>query len=478
MTLFDSRDILAQNLIMQQKLGATNVAILQRNLASAKAVLRDRFKPTADKLGLEVQPFYYDDTTDWTTFAATVLSTNPDGIDMPAAQDAECLAAIPAFRNAGFEGTLHASSCAEYVDKLPIEQATGIINHNEFFYPTMEEDKIPAKAKSDLAIFDKYMKRDVPNLNSIVYGQLGFHIAVQAADMLRQVEGEITPESVAAAMPTTKGPMFFRESGYDCSENYWPPDSAACSAEVVYTRLNKDKVKEILDINPINTDAVRRGEADGRRSLEGRSATVADRPSEQPGGLGRLHGALVAEVARLEQLGVLAQLGRVARGDDLAVSEDVAAVGDPERGEDVLLDEQHGHAPLVGDLTDRREQLLDDDRRQPEAHLVEHHHLRVGDEGPGECQHLLLAAREQSGPAWQHAPQRREVLQHGVDVDLRLAVLTQAQVVGHGELVEQAAPLRHDAEAASGDLVRLAPWARVRPSPRPRRRGPAGRRRW
>jgi branched-chain amino acid transport system substrate-binding protein len=256
-TLFDSRDALAQNLIMQQKLGAKNVAILQRNLASAKAYYDSVEKPTADKLGLGLQPFYYDDTTDWTTFAATVLSTNPDGIDMPAAQDAECLAAIPAFRNAGFEGTIHASSCAEYVDKLPIEQAEGIVNHNEFFYPTMEQDKIPPKAKSDLAIFDKYMKRDVPDLKSIVYGQLGFHIAVQAADMLRQVKGDITPQSVAAAMPTTKGPMFFRDSGYDCSKNYWPPDSAACSAEVVYTRLNKDKVKEILDINPINTDAVR-----------------------------------------------------------------------------------------------------------------------------------------------------------------------------------------------------------------------------
>ena len=256
-TLFDSRDILAQNLIMQQKLGAKNVAILQRNLASAKAYYDSVEKPTADKLGLGLQPFYYDDTTDWTTFAATVLSTNPDGIEMPAAQDAECLAAIPAFRNAGFEDTIHASSCSEYVDKLPIDQAEGIINHNEFFYPTMEQDKIPPKAKSDLAIFDKYMKRDVPDLKSIVYGQLGFHIAVQAADMLRQVKGDITPQSVAAAMPTTKGPMFFRDSGYDCSKNYWPPDSAACSAEVVYTRLNKDKVKEILDINPINTDAVR-----------------------------------------------------------------------------------------------------------------------------------------------------------------------------------------------------------------------------
>ena len=45
----------------------------------------------------------------------------------------------------------------------------------------------------------------------------------------------------------------------------------------------------------------------------------------------------------------------------------------------MLLDEQHAHPALVGDLPHGRQQLLDDDRGQPEAHLVEHHDLRVGD---------------------------------------------------------------------------------------------------
>ena len=51
--------------------------------------------------------------------------------------------------------------------------------------------------------------------------------------------------------------MFFRDSGYDCSKNYWPPDSAACAAEVIYTRANKDRKKEILPINPIDSSPVR-----------------------------------------------------------------------------------------------------------------------------------------------------------------------------------------------------------------------------
>jgi branched-chain amino acid transport system substrate-binding protein len=253
-TLFDSRDILAQNLLMQQQLGAKNVAIVQEDLASTKAYYDTVEKPTADKLGLGLQPFYYSATTDWATLAATILSTNPDGIDFPAAQEPVCLAAIPALRSAGFTGTIHASSCAEYVDKLPAEQVDGIVNHNEFYYPTMTS--IPPKAQQDLDTFMKYMERDHGGVKSLVYAELGFHVAVQAADMLRQVKGDITPQTVAAAMPTTKGPMFFRETGYDCSKNYWPPDSAACSAEVIYTRANKDRKKEVLDLK-LDTTAVR-----------------------------------------------------------------------------------------------------------------------------------------------------------------------------------------------------------------------------
>jgi ABC-type branched-subunit amino acid transport system substrate-binding protein len=254
-TLGDSRSGLAKNLIMQQKLGATNVAWVVQDVASSKAYYDQVIKPIADQLKLKVNPFYYDNTTDWTTLAATILATNPNGIDFPAATDEVCLASIPALRSAGYSGTLHESSCAEYVDKLPADQVNGIINHNEFYYPTFTS--IPPKPQHDIDVFMRYMKRDVPDLKSLVYGELGFHIAVQAADMLRQVPGDITPQSVAAALPKAKGPMFFRDTGYDCSQDYWPPDSAGCSDDALYTRANKDRKKEPLDINPVSDDAVR-----------------------------------------------------------------------------------------------------------------------------------------------------------------------------------------------------------------------------
>jgi branched-chain amino acid transport system substrate-binding protein len=246
---------LAQNLIMQQKLGAKKVAWMVLNAASAKAYYDSVIKPIAQKLNLTVDPYYYESTTDWATLAATVLSTNPDGIDFPSAEESVCLAAIPAFRNAGFTKTLHASECSNYVDQLPLNQVEGIVNDNLLYFETFTS--IPPKVQHDFDIFNRYMARDVPKLTSQVYGEFGFHIAVQVADMLRQIQGDITPQTVAQTMPKTKGPMFFRDTGYDCSQNYWPPDSSACSSNMIYTRTNKDRKKELLDINPIDASAVR-----------------------------------------------------------------------------------------------------------------------------------------------------------------------------------------------------------------------------
>src|SRR3954469_8614216 len=71
-TLFDTRDAAAQTLIMYQKLGDKKLALAAQDLPAAKQYFDTLTKPLADKLGLQVQPFYYSNTTDWTSFAATM----------------------------------------------------------------------------------------------------------------------------------------------------------------------------------------------------------------------------------------------------------------------------------------------------------------------------------------------------------------------------------------------------------------------
>ena len=256
-TLFANEDNYAGDLVTQQSLGATSEAVVMADLATSKSLDEQVIQPTAEKLGMDVTAFYYPTQVDWTTFAATIVATDPDAVSFPAAEDQVCLAAIPALRGAGFTGYIHASSCSEIIDKLDADMLEKVINHNEFYYSTFTS--IPPKAQQDIDTFLRFIERDFPEYTSLVYTQLGFHIAVQVADMLRQVPGEITAESVKAAMPDTKGESFFRDTGdtYDCSgANSWPGTSACASSEF-FTEVTPDKQKQLLPDQPPDLSAVR-----------------------------------------------------------------------------------------------------------------------------------------------------------------------------------------------------------------------------
>jgi hypothetical protein len=74
------------------------------------------------------------------------------------------------------------------------------------------------------------------------------------------------------------------------------------------------------------------------------------------------------------------------------VHEHHGGVGDRQRHRHVLLDQQHADASLVCDPPDHTGQLVDDPRRQPQAHLVDEQKPWPADEGTGDGQHRLLAA--------------------------------------------------------------------------------------
>ncbi|MFT3854384.1 MAG: ABC transporter substrate-binding protein [Ilumatobacteraceae bacterium] len=256
-SLFSQEEGFAADLMTQQSLGAKKEAVVQADLPTTHALLDSVIKPTAAKLGMEIAPFFYPTTADWTTLAATILASDPDAISLTAAEDSVCLAAVPALREAGFKGVIHASSCSEIIDELPVEQLQNVISHNEFYYPTFTQ--IPAKAQADIDTYMRYIKRDFPNFTSLVYTQLGFHVAVQAADILRQIPGDaITAADVKAGITKTKGGEFFRDSdnGYDCSKPSWP-NTTACGTGLIFTKITSDRRKEPLPNQPVDVSSVR-----------------------------------------------------------------------------------------------------------------------------------------------------------------------------------------------------------------------------
>ena len=142
-----------------------------------------------------------------------------------------------------------------------------------------------------------------------------------------------------------------------------------------------------------------------------------------------------------------------------ALLHEVDALARFQRQRHVLLHQQDRHALLVQDGDDLPD-LRDHARHQALGRLVEQDDLGLQHHGPGDGEHLLLAARQRAAGLVAPLGQHREV---GEDLVQQLrpsgvahpaAVEAGAQVLHHGQQLEDAPVLRHVADAEPRQPVR------------------------
>ena len=254
-TMFSNNEGYASSVVAQKKLGATNVAVLVSDLPSGKAAYENIVKPAGERLGIKTTPFYFPQTsTDWTSFAQTVLAINPDGITIPAPQEAECLGALPAFRDAGYDGIFHAGSCVEIRKQLDESYLENTVSHSEYYVEEMTS--VPEKVKGDFEIYNRYMEEGAPDIKDTTYGRLGFAFAVDLADMLRQVpvEDVLTASGVKAGLAKAQGVRFFTDLPYNCAAPDFP-EASSCGSKVIFSKNIPGKKLEVFDWAPVDVKA-------------------------------------------------------------------------------------------------------------------------------------------------------------------------------------------------------------------------------
>ena len=142
--------------------------------------------------------------------------------------------------------------------------------------------------------------------------------------------------------------------------------------------------------------------------------------------------------------------------DEASLREHVGPLGDVQGKGHVLFDDEHARTEGVGGRAQHRQQPLDHDRRQAEAHLVDDQHARLRDQRATDGEHLLLATGQQPGLAAEALAQLGQQVEHLV-VAGDVTAARDAQVLVGGQVVEQRAIFGHQREAAAGDPVgRLA----------------------
>ena len=242
---------------MQQKLGATNVAIVQARPGVGEGVLRHRsIKPIADKLGMEVQPFYFDDTTDWTTFAATIaVDRRRRG---RASRPPRTPSAWPPSRPSGTPASRADPRLVvrRVRRQAADEQARGHLQPQGVLLPD-DQRRIPAKAQQRHRHLDRLhgARRPEPERARVHPARLprrrpgGRHGAPdRGRDHARDGGGRDAHHQGSDVLPG---------DGLRLLEELLAAGLRGVLGRGGLHQANKDKVKEILDINPIDTDAVR-----------------------------------------------------------------------------------------------------------------------------------------------------------------------------------------------------------------------------
>src|SRR5439155_16573608 len=88
-------------------------------------------------------------------------------------------------------------------------------------------------------------------------------------------------------------------------------------------------------------------------------------------------------------------------------------------------------------------------RREPLRRLVEQQEPGAGHQGPGDRQHLLLAAREAPAAPTGELSQLREEREDALERPGTARLLTDLQVLDHREVAEDAPVLGHEADAGT-----------------------------
>lgn len=251
-----SRELYVALPLLAQKLKAKSVVFAMSDQPAYRTFVSQVLEPTARAAGLNYSISYFPSTeSDWTTRAATFVAKGPDAVFFPVATDHQCSGFIPALRTVGFAGPIFAGVCQSAIAALSPSDANDVITGPGTYTPDTT-GALSAKVKAEIAIFKKYLGQQTeakPDNLGLAY--LGFGLAVNLADMLRQVKGDITTDSVAAALPTVTGPLFLTDQRYDCSGAKSWPNTSSCTTGIVFTRFNDKGEQTVPDFNPVDTKA-------------------------------------------------------------------------------------------------------------------------------------------------------------------------------------------------------------------------------
>jgi hypothetical protein len=159
----------------------------------------------------------------------------------PGSTEPDCTAMMSAIAQSGSDAHVFLGGCTAFLSELDGESVEGSLTYADL-YPVDALDAAPAEKADEVEAFQSWMEDAGAPISPL--SQVGFGLAVDLADALGQIDGEITAASVLEVMPSVSGDRFMGDA-YACDGSAWP-GGTACSTGALVMRSTADGGREVV----------------------------------------------------------------------------------------------------------------------------------------------------------------------------------------------------------------------------------------
>jgi branched-chain amino acid transport system substrate-binding protein len=221
------------------KLGHQTASLAVQDIPSSHGYVDDLVKPLGAKLDVSVAPVYAKvDNLNFQVLAATEMSDKPDVAGVISLPEDGCTGLFSALRQTGFDGTIFAGSCSQFIDELG-EDAAGAVVQPRLWVPG-SYDHAPKEVQDELDDFADSMKAVGYEDEQSARSLYSFAGVVNLAKIISGIDGEITNTSVTEAMKAVKDFQTFAGPKVTCDGQQWPTRPGACSKQAIFFEVQKD----------------------------------------------------------------------------------------------------------------------------------------------------------------------------------------------------------------------------------------------
>jgi branched-chain amino acid transport system substrate-binding protein len=219
--------------------GASTAALAVTDAPSSHGYVDALVKPLGEGVGLDVTAVYTTvDNLNYQVLAQTELASDPDVAGVIALPEDACTGLVGALRQNGFEGTMFAGSCSQFIEELGGDAAGAIVQPRLWVPRTY--DNAPSEVQEELDAFATAMEAVGYEDEQSARSLYSFAGIINLAKILSDVDGELTAESVGTAMKGVKDFPTFLGPEVTCDGQQWPGRPGACSHEAIFFEVQDD----------------------------------------------------------------------------------------------------------------------------------------------------------------------------------------------------------------------------------------------